>query len=122
MKKLLLLPLVFAAVLFTSCSDDDNGDCAQADFVGTYVGTMTDALGTTSDSTFEVTAGSNDTDITVGGNAVNIDGCEISGGTSILGTGVEYTGNLDGTTITLNQITKLTGIDDVTVTWTGEKQ
>jgi len=122
MKKLLLLPLFFVAVLFTSCGDD-NGDCVQDDFVGMYDGTKTSTLlGTTEDLTFEIVAGSTSSRITLDDNEMNIEGCNISGGVVVLGTGQEYTGNLNGTTITVNEITKLTGVGDETITWTGVKQ
>lgn len=123
MKKLFLLPLLALSLTFISCGDDD-GDCVQSDFVGTYLGTKSvSGIETQEDFTFEVTAAGS-SQISVFGAIENIDisGCKIEGGTKVLGFGNEYSGSLDGTTITINEVVSAAGIDAITTTWTGVKQ
>jgi len=122
MKKLFVLPIFALSLFFISCGGDDNGDCVQADFVGTYAGTMT-SLGVETIDTFVVSAVGS-TQISVPGaiQDIDINGCKIEGGNTVLGTGNEYSGSLEGTTITINETVSVVGADALTTTWTGVKQ
>jgi len=89
-----------------SCGDDAD-DCIQADWVGTYSGTI-DCDGTVEDVTVTVTA-SGDTDViisyeqdvfTTEFDALTPDGCSVEQSATALGATFSFDADLDGTTFT----------------------
>ena len=108
----------------TSCGD--NGDCTQADFVGTWVGTEECTLDSSSDavtiviiaqgSNIEIDGGSFVTD------ELELDGCTASEETGAFGTGFEYRASLSGDDLTLTHIVKAASINTNVCTYTLTRQ
>ena len=98
--KIKLLVLSAVSLFLISCGGDD---CTQADWLGTYTGTdmcetTTDGVTeTTSDTyTIVITAGANENQILVDGDAFTIDGCKVSFSEG----DISFSMELDGNTIT----------------------
>lgn len=97
--------LLLGALISSSCgSDDDEETCMVGDFIGTYVGSET-CDGETEDITYVVTQGSSEDKLIFTDdfqNVYNVDrkDCSLSGGESVFGIGVDYSGSLVGSDLT----------------------
>lgn len=109
--KIFKTALLMSMVLFVFSCGDDAGDCVQADWVGTYAGTV-DCDGETLDATVTVTA-SGDSDILVSYedadgfetsfNAMTPDGCSTSMSSELQGVTATVNIDLDGDKITIEE-------------------
>lgn len=101
-------------IVMFSCGDD-NGDCVQADYIGTWTGTEScTPLGTENNVTITVIEKGNALEIDGGEfvtDEVGIDGCSVSRDATTFGTGFKYSGSLsdDGGTLTLTHTQELVG-------------
>ncbi len=102
MKKV-LLTLCLAASL-VACKKDD---CAREDFIGTWTGTQKCDLENAVDVTITITAGTASDEVIIDGGefideVVEVDGCDLEGGTSVLGIGIKITGSLEDGKLSLS--------------------
>ncbi|HRD06417.1 MAG: hypothetical protein U0V54_11015 [Saprospiraceae bacterium] len=102
MKKVLLTLCVAASL--AACKKDD---CAREDFIGTWTGTEKCDLENAVDVTINITAGSASDEVIIDGGrfideVVEVDGCDLDGGTTVLGIGTKITGSLEEGKLTLS--------------------
>ncbi|MBK8698665.1 MAG: hypothetical protein IPN29_03665 [Saprospiraceae bacterium] len=102
MKKLFIL-FCFAS-LWVSCSKDE---CVREDFIGTWKGTEDCDTEDVKDIQVVITAGNKSNEVIINGGSfvdetVEIDGCDLDGGTTVLGIGIKIKGSLTAGELILN--------------------
>ena len=110
MKLFKFLFLVTTVVMFTACGDDDS-DCIQADWVGTYTGTS-DCDGTIEEATVTITASGTDRVVVITEipgleseyDPIDLDGCSLEESKSEAGLTLSVDATLDGDNLTFREV------------------
>jgi hypothetical protein len=111
--------LLLLAVTYASCGDDDDPTCVQADWVGTYTGTIT-CDGDTEDVTVAITASGSDavfieySTMTVDVSytePITLENCNLELTGSDMGITVSIAASLDGDNVSLTEIFSGSGFE-----------